>query len=304
MNSISSDAFERALAAQGLDAGKDSRSPAFVAAHARFRELTWNLLRRLLDLTRAASGGKVVKSEHIRDLCKLVRLLHAPLPMCGNRGRGRKVVKGGHSGTVMTGSFFDPANGPDATAYSSAHGAPAHMTFPDASSGLIRSALSASDAFPVGGARGGHGGTVMTGSFFDPANGPDASAYSSSHGAPSNPTFPDASSGLIRNALGASDAFPVAVSGGRGGTGKRTPCSWLTPDALGELVREYNARAGADLRIGESARLMVRRMVQGAVDSIVADACGGGSKQRRITADSLMRAACRSCMCTKLFGGG
>ena len=241
MNSISSDAFERALAAQGLDAGKDSRSPAFAAAHARFRELTWNLLRRLLDLTRASSGGsKVVKAEHIRDLCKLVRMLHSPLPMCGKAKP--HVQKGGHAGTVMTGSFFNPANGPDASSYSASFGAAQHATFPDASSGLIRSALSASDA------------------------------------------------------------FPVAVGGSGSGTTAKKACSWLTPDALGELVREYNARAGADLRIGDSARALIRKMVQAGVDSIVADACCG-SKQKRVTADALVRSACRSCMCAKLFGG-
>lgn len=117
--------------------------------------------------------------------------------------------------------------------------------------------------------RGGHAGTVMTGSFFDPNNAVDAARYSES---PSSvPVFPETpgAGGVIRHPLPAT-GFPLPeMTGGGGGSW----ADWLSMSSVNKMIKEYSARNGG-CRVSSNCKQMLRAGVANNMQSIVSNLSG------------------------------
>jgi hypothetical protein len=137
---------------------------------------------------------------------------------------------------------------------------------------------------------GGHAGTVMTGSFFDPDNAADASSYSATQQNLGSVTFPQDSSVDIRLPLTAT--FQPLLTGG---SSSSSSSGWLSDEALTALLREYKSRsaASADLRVSEAVRPLLRRLVEANAAAAIA-ACKkrvGGTKSKCVTATCIGKVA-------------
>jgi histone H3/H4 len=158
----------------------------------------------------------------------------------------------------MTGSFFDPASGADASAYSSANGGIYSPTFPAAgpgTDGVVRYGIDAHSHSHSH--SGGGGGTTMPGSYFNPSDGPDASSYKGGRGTREK-LFRDASGGPKKQ-------------------------HWLSEEALAAILREYKARSTVSARVSESAKALVRVIVEANAAAVLAEVrrkCANSSKRR------------------------
>ena len=223
---ISDQAFDCALGSSGL------RAPAAIAARnaarTAFSQLVFKVARRLMDALSIVSSTRTLQPEHFHDLAKVAALLSAPLA----------------------------ANAPPASR-------------PGRDRGMLLM-------------RGGNGGTVMSGSYFNPADGPDASSYSTSNDSSYSHSFPSAgpgADGIVRFALDASPAFPLTSGGGSSsssGRGRLLASSskkstkWLSDDALSAIIRECKARSAASARVSESAKGLIRVIVEANSASVLA----------------------------------
>ena len=294
---ISDQAFDCALGSSGL------RAPAAIAARnaarTAFSQLVFKVARRLMDALSIVSSTRTLQPEHFHDLAKVAALLSAPLAANAppasrpGRDRGMLLMRGGNGGTVMSGSYFNPADGPDASSYSTSNEGSYSHSFPSAgpgADGIVRFALDASPAFPLTSGGGGarrkiasfRGGSSMSGSYFNPADGPDASSYSTSNEGSYSHSFPSAgpgADGIVRFALDASPAFPLTSGGGSSsssGRGRLLASSskkstkWLSDDALSAIIRECKARSAASARVSESAKGLIRVIVEANSASVLA----------------------------------
>lgn len=141
-----------------------------------------------------------------------------------------------------------------------------------------RSASSARRGAPLGAMRGGSGSeghTVLPGGYFNPEV---VGSYSADNDGSHTRSFPDVpgGDGYVRYTLDASPVFPVdpSMRGGSGsGSGSGSRSGWMTEDAMACLIREYKARAGApDLRVGEGAKALLRRLLESNLDGILSAA--------------------------------
>ena len=135
---------------------------------------------------------------------------------------------------------------------------------------------------------GGHGGTVMPGSYFGDSA-VDASAYSSSASHSSTaPIFAaqgDAS--FIRYALPST----FTIAGGGAGAGVR----WLSADAMSSIIKEYRSRTGSKVRLDPRSLTMLTQIIERNIDVALdaVAATSSGKKSHRLTAENLCRAACK-----------
>jgi hypothetical protein len=109
--------------------------------------------------------------------------------------------------------------------------------------------------------KGGHAGTVMTGSFFDPKNAVDSQRYTSNES--SVPVFPATPglNGVIRHPLPAT-GFPLHYQAAGG-----ADTNWLSMSSVNKLVQEYVARH-AGCRVSSECRKQLRSNVAAGLNSI------------------------------------
>lgn len=234
---VSQDAFEVALARSGAKAPGTRASLA--DAKGQFDTLLFRIVRRLLDMLRVVAAQRTLQPEHVHSLAKLAKLLSGSV--------------GAASGTSGTSGSSGAASG--------------------------RTMM-----------HGGHAGTVMTGSFFDPDNAADASSYSATQQNLGSVVFPQDSSAYIRLPL-ESTFQPLLTGGGSSSSSS----GWLSDEALTALLREYKSRsaASADLRVSEAVRPLLRRLVEANAAAAIATCKKRvkGTKSKCVTATCIGKVA-------------
>lgn len=224
MNFIGRDAFEDAFLPKSRKGKGNAKAAAAQArCSSRTAEATrtqlnaflYRVASRLLDLLRIMAPQRTLQPEHVHNLAKIAALLRLPLTKANaQQGQGRELMMGGHAGTVLPGSYFDPGNAVDAASYREANGVAGSPVFAPAASsdGWIRYPMS---------------------STFQP---------------------------MLSGGCGCSSTSEAFMMDGGEAAVSR---GWLSDGVFAALVHEYKTRCPAhDLRMGESAKSLIKQLVE------------------------------------------
>lgn len=205
--------------------------------------LAYRVAKTALDAARMVSATATVQPENFVDVARLHAMLMTPV-------MGRSGSHGG--GPVLPGAYFGE---PESSAYSRG-GAP---VLPGAYFGRPESM------------QGGAPDLTMPLVYY---GGPESTSSYMQHLPEPAPVDP----GLARAAL--SSTFPSA-SILDGGGGVRHGC--VTDDAISRIMKEYRARHGSNVRISDTARQALRRIVNSNVNMALDEALVLSKKQKKKT---------------------